>query len=125
MELKIMVLMIIGVVAVALILTVLGNNMGVEYSQTSTAVASVCVPLVFMGITMSYLFDSKAPRGSCVICAGAIGIFMAYILNRLYSLGIFVDSFLATMPGTTISDFMAITVILWVIVGILFEVTRK
>lgn len=118
-----MVIMIICIVAVALILTVLGNSMGVEYSQTATAVASVSVPLAFMGIAMSYLFDSHAPRGSCIICASAIGIFFAYILNRFYIQEIFLSS--SILGEISISSLMAVTVILWVIVGILFEVMRR
>jgi len=123
MELKIMVLMIIGIVAVSLILVALGNQMGVEYNETATAVASVSIPIAFMGIAMAMLFDSKAPRGSCVITAGAIGILFAYILDTLYTNEIFLKSSL--LGDINISDLMAITVIFWVIVGILFEVTRK
>jgi len=123
MELKIIAVMIIMIVAVALIATVLGQNIDEDYNDVATAIASLSVPLGLMGILMAYLFDSKAPRGSCIICAGALGLIYAYILNYLYENEILLSP---DLLGTdvTIGSLMAVTVIFWIIVGMLFEVTR-
>lgn len=125
MELKIMVIMIIAVVAVAFILLAVGNNMGAEYNEMATTVAGVCVPITFFGLVLAVLFDTKAPTGSCIIASGCGGILIAFILKNLYDGGVFVDSLLGTMTGATITDLMGVTVILAILIGVFFEVIRQ
>ncbi|MGQ9624780.1 MAG: hypothetical protein ACUVT9_05355 [Candidatus Bathycorpusculaceae bacterium] len=127
MELKIVALTIIMIVAVALISLALAQNVDADFNDVATAVAAVSVPLGFMGILMAYLFDSKAPKGSCIVSAGALGLVFAYILKVLYDKQIFLkDSVLANIgAGVSIGDLMAVTVIFFIMVGLLFEVTRK
>jgi len=124
MELKVVAVTIIMIVAVALIATALAQNVDADYNDVATAVASLSVPLGLMGVLMAYLFDSKAPTGSCIVCAGGLGLVFAYILNVLYDNKILLS---ADLLGSdiTIGSLMAVTVVFWILIGILFEVTRR
>ena len=123
MKLELMVMLIIGVVAVALTLTVMGSQMGSDYEEMGKAVASVSVGLGFLGVVLIALLDSSAPKGSCVIFGGFAGIVFAFILKALYDGGILIDEFIT--GSIVISDLMALTVIVWIMVGIIFEVIRS
>jgi len=123
MKLELMVMLIIGVVGVALTLTVLGSQMGSDYEEMGKAVASVSVGLAFLGIVLIALVDSKAPRGSCVLFGGFAGIVFAFILKTLYDEGVLIDEFIT--GSIVISDLMGLTVIAWILVGIIVEVMRS
>jgi len=123
MKLELMVMLIIGVVGVALTLTVLGSQMGSDYEEMGKAVASVSVGLAFLGIILIALVDSEAPRGSCVLFGGFAGIVFAFILKSLYDGGVLIDEFIT--GSIVISDLMGLTVIAWILVGIIVEVMRS
>jgi len=123
MKLELMVMLIIGVVGVALTLTVLGSQMGSDYEEMGKAVASVSVGLAFLGIVLIALVDSKAPRGTCVLFGGFAGIVFAFILKSLYDGGVLIDEFIT--GSIVISDLMGLTVIVWILVGIIVEVMRS
>ena len=123
MKLELMVMLIIGVVGVALTLTVLGSQMGSDYEEMGKAVASISVGLAFLGIVLIALVDSQAPRGSCVLFGGFAGIIFAFILKTLYDGGILIDEFIT--GSIVISDLMGLTVIAWILVGIILEVMRS
>jgi len=123
MKLELMVMLVIGVVAVALTLTVIGSQMGSDYEEMGKAVASVSVGLAFLGIVLIALVDSHAPRGSCVIFGGFAGIVFAFILKALYDGGVLIDEFIT--GSIVISDLMSLTVIVWILLGIIMEVMRS
>jgi len=113
------------IVAVALIASQLAANVDADYNEVATAVAALSVPLGLTGILMAYLFDSKAPTGACIISAGGLGLVFAFMLKTLHDNEILLtDSFLSTYD-VTIGSLMAVTAVLWILVGILFEVTRR
>ena len=123
MNLKLYALMMFGVLSVALILIAVSSQMGTNYQEMGEGVASVSVGLAFFGIILIALYDSGGPTGLCVVGGGSAGIIFAFILERLYNAGILIDEFIT--GSITIADLMAVTVILWLIIGIILEVTRS
>lgn len=123
LKLELMIMLVIGVVSVALTLTVMGSQMGSDYEEMGQAVASVSVGLAFLGIVLIALVDSSAPRGCCVLFGGFAGIVFAYILKALYDGGVLIDEFIT--GSIVISDLMGLTVIVWIMVGIIMEVVRS
>lgn len=122
MDLKLMVLLIIGVVGVAIVLSVMAAQMGSDYEETAQAVGSVSVSLAFLGVALLALTDSKAPKGSCVLFAGFAGVIYAFIMKSLYDNGILVDEFIG--GSITMPDLMTMIVILWILIGMIMEVVR-
>jgi len=125
MEIKEMFAIILSIVLVALILVGLGVTMGSDYNTMGQAVAGICVPIGLFAVILVELMDSKVPTGVCIVAGGSLGIIFAFILKSLYDSKILVDSMVDASSGVTITDLMAVTVILWLLVGVVFEVSRK
>lgn len=127
MELKVCVIIAVCTVAVAMVLLGLGNSMGSQYgwSTIGSGVASVCVPIAFFGIVLAFLFDSHAPTGTCVLAGGFAGAILAVIEYQLNSQNMFINSLIANIGnGADIQGLMCVTIVLWMLIGILFEVAR-
>lgn len=123
MDFKALIAMLLGVLFVAIILTVSSSNLGVEYEEMAQGVASISVALAFFGVVLLALADPDIPRGACVIFGGMAGTIFAFIIKALYDKGILIDEFIT---GTiTIADLMVMTVIVWVLLGIILEVSRR
>jgi hypothetical protein len=116
------VLVVFGVLAVALMLTGVSSNLGADYEEVGKGVAGISVALAFLGFGLMLLQDSGSPPGTCVVAGGGSGIIFAFIVEQLNSNGVLVDEFIT--GSITISDVMVMIVILWLLVGIILEVSR-
>ena len=66
---------------------------------------------------------SETRTGIIVFCFIMAGVIMAAILETLYTNGIMIDEFIT---GTiTISDLMAMTIIIWLLVGVIVAVAKR
>ena len=67
--------------------------------------------------------DKDVRTGVTVMFCGFFGIILAAIEHTLYQEGILIDEFIT--GSVTITDLMAITIIGWLIIGIILAVARQ
>ena len=66
--------------------------------------------------------DKDVRAGVVTMSCGFIGVILAAIEYTLYNQGILVDEF--TTGTVVISDLMAVTIIIWLLIGVAYAVAR-
>ena len=66
--------------------------------------------------------DRDVRAGVTAMFCGFVGIILAAIEYTLYIEGILIDEFIT--GSVTIADLMAITIVIWLIIGVIIAVTR-
>ena len=66
--------------------------------------------------------DRDVRAGVTVMFCGFAGIILAAIEYTLYEEGVLIDEFVT--GSITIADLMAITIVIWLIIGVIIAVTR-
>ena len=66
--------------------------------------------------------DRDVKAGVTTMLGGFVGIIFAAIEYTLYEEGILIDEFVT--GSITIADLMAITIVIWLIIGVIIAVTR-
>ena len=67
--------------------------------------------------------DKDVRAGIIVMFCGFVGIIFAMIEQTLYEKGILFDEFVT--GSITLADFMALTIIIWLIVGVIIAVASR
>ena len=67
--------------------------------------------------------DRDVQCGLLVFGSGMIGIIFAGILKALYDRGIVIDEMIT--GSITITDVMGITILLWLLIGVMIAVLRR
>lgn len=67
--------------------------------------------------------DSSARAALIVIACGSLGIMFAAIEQVLYAEGVLIDEIVSSTA--TLPDIMAVTIIIWLIIGVALAVAQR
>jgi len=67
--------------------------------------------------------DAKA--GIIVLLFGLAGVILAMIHNGLYDSGVIIDEYVTTSQTITLANIMSITIVIWLLLGVVFAVASR